>query len=59
MGKIKRSTAQIKEGINSNPSGTTNFLRFPRSGVILGAKAPIKVKRPRQYNKKPKAEKQK
>lgn len=52
MAKIKRSTARIKEGIGSNPTGSTSFLQFPRKGVITGASEPIKVKRPNQYKKR-------
>lgn len=52
MVEIKRSDAKIKEGVRSNPLGDMGILRFPRHGVVMGAKEAIKVKRPNQRKKK-------
>lgn len=51
MAKIKRSTAQIKQGVIGVVSGSEAILEFTRKGVIRGLSQAIKVKRPNQYNK--------
>ena len=52
MAKIKRKSAELKEGITGEPLGSISILQFPRAGVITGSSQPIKVKRPNQYKSK-------
>lgn len=52
MEKVKANNAKFLLGVRDENSGTLNFLKFSKSGVVqLTDKEPA-VKRPGQYKKK-------
>lgn len=52
MAKVKYNTAEFLLGINDQNSGTLNFLKFSRNGVVQLCDEKPAVKRPGQYKKR-------